>query len=315
VVNKGDRTLSIVDPETNRQIATVAEEGITGHEVAASADGRLAFVPIYGDSGVGQPGTDGRLIRVVDLDKRRIVDTIDFGRGVRPHCAVTCAATNRLYVTAENENAVAEIDPATGKVKGFIPTGKPASHMLAVSSDGQRGYTANVASGTVSVLDLAKRELLKVIPVSPSVQRISISPDDRLVFTADQSKPRLAVIDTASGEVKTFVDLPGQAYGTAVTPDGRGLVVALIQRNEVAYINLATMRLERVLRVPRAPQAVLVRPDGKVAYVSCDASRQVAVIDLQDWKLAALIDAGRGADGLAWAAGRSDDSALQGRLK
>jgi hypothetical protein len=46
---------------------------------------------------------------------------------------------------------------------------------------------------------------------------------------------------------------------------------------------------------------VLVRPDGAVAYVSCDASKQVAVLDLKNWKLDKLIDAGAGADGLAWA--------------
>jgi hypothetical protein len=57
VANKGDHTL---DPSAGHQVAAVQEVGITGHEVAVSPDGRLAYVPIYGDSGVGKPGTDGR---------------------------------------------------------------------------------------------------------------------------------------------------------------------------------------------------------------------------------------------------------------
>ena len=61
VANKGDHTLGIIDPVAGRQIATVAEDGVTGHEVAASPDGKRAFVPIYGNAGVGRPGTDGRL--------------------------------------------------------------------------------------------------------------------------------------------------------------------------------------------------------------------------------------------------------------
>ena len=60
VANKGDHTLGIIDPVEGKQIATVDEDGITGHEVAASPDGRRAFVPIYGNSGVGSPGTDGQ---------------------------------------------------------------------------------------------------------------------------------------------------------------------------------------------------------------------------------------------------------------
>lgn len=60
VDQKGDRSLAIVDPVAGKVIADVAEGGTTGHEVAGSPDGRLAFVPIYGNSGVGLPGPTGR---------------------------------------------------------------------------------------------------------------------------------------------------------------------------------------------------------------------------------------------------------------
>src|SRR5882757_2633508 len=106
VTNKGDRTLSLIDPATNRQIAVVPEEGVTGHELAASPDGKRAFVPIYGDAGVGKVGSDGQLVRVIDLEKRAIVGTVDFGKGVRPHCAVYCEKNGLLYVTTENNQTV-----------------------------------------------------------------------------------------------------------------------------------------------------------------------------------------------------------------
>src|ERR1035441_8790296 len=73
VANKGDQTLGIIDPAAGRQLAAVPEDGITGHEVVAAPDGKRAFVPIYGNSGVGKPGTDGQLIRVIDLEKRAII--------------------------------------------------------------------------------------------------------------------------------------------------------------------------------------------------------------------------------------------------
>jgi DNA-binding beta-propeller fold protein YncE len=44
---------------------------------------------------------------------------------------------------------------------------------------------------------------------------------------------------------------------------------------------------------------VVIRPDGQSAYVSCDQSHQVAAIQINNWSVK-LIDAGRGADGLAW---------------
>ncbi len=300
VTNKADRTLSLVDPAKHEQIATVPEDGVTGHEVSTSVDGKLAFVPIFGNSGVGKPGTDGELIRVIDLEQRKIVNTIDFKKGVRPHCPVTNAATGLLFVTVENNNAVAVIDSKEMKILGEVTTGKPESHMLAVTRDGKRGFTANVASGTVSVLDLEQRKLVKVLPVCQRTQRISLSVDDRFAFTSDQFAPQLAVIDTEKLEVSHWIPMPGCGYGTAPTADGKYLVVALSVDNKAAVIDLAERKVIKVLDLPKSPQAVLIRPDGAYAYISCDASKQIAAIRTSDWTVEKLIDVGAGADGLAW---------------
>jgi YVTN family beta-propeller protein len=304
VANKGEQTLGIVDPQSGRQVATVAEDGVTGHEVIASPDGRLAYVPIYGNSGVGKPGTDGQRVDVIDIATRKITGTIDFTHPVRPHCPQFGPRNGLLYITTELDNNVSIVDPRTLKIIGAVPTGQPESHMLAITRDGRRGYTANVGPGTVSVLDLEARKTIAVIPVSGQTQRIALSVDDRLAFTADQTKPQLAVIDTATNKVKTWVPLPAPGYGTAPTPDGRWLVVAVQKTNQAAVVDLRTMQVAHTIDVPRAPQEVLVSPDGKTAYVSCDASHKIAAIDTATWKVDKLIDAGKGTDGLAWAMAR-----------
>jgi YVTN family beta-propeller protein len=302
VANKGEQTLGIVDPDAGRQLATVPEDGITGHEVIASPDGRTAYVPIYGNSGVGHPGTDGQTLAVIDIATRRLIHTIDFGRPVRPHCPLFGPKNGMLYVSTELTNSIDVIDPNTNKIVDSIPTGQPESHMFAITRDGKRAYTSNVGVGTVSAIDLEAKKVVAVIPISKMAQRISLSADDRYAFTADQTAPKLAVIDTTTNKVKTWVDLPASAYGTAATPDGRWLVVAMIGPRKVGVVDLKTMKLARTIDVPAAPQEVLIRPDNTVAYVSCDASHKVAVINLKTWKVDMLIDAGRGADGLAWAA-------------
>jgi len=303
VVNQVDTTVSLVDPASGRQVATIAEKttGVHGHEIAASADGRTAFVPIYGSTGVGKPGIDGHEMLVIDLPSRAIVADIDFGRGVRPHYPLLDPLSGMLYVTTELDKTVTIVDPRTRKIVGTVPTGAEQSHMLAISHDGKRGYTANVGPGTVSVLDLEGRKTIAVIPVSGEVQRIAVSADDKLVFTADQTKPQLAVIDASTNKVKTWVPLPGLGYGTAATPDGRWLLVAIPSTNQVAVVDLGSMQVTRRIDVAKAPQEILIRPDGKVAYVSCAGSGQVAAIDLAQWNVQKEIDAGKFADGLAWA--------------
>jgi len=155
---------------------------VNGHELAVSPDRRLAYVPIYGNSGVGKPGTDGHSIDIVELQKHTLAGHIDLGKAVRPHCA-KFGPGGYLYVSAELASAVYIVDVHARKVIGEIPTGAIEAHMFVLSPDGHRLYTANVGAGSVSVLDVDNRKLLKVIPVSRQVQRISISPDGRHVYT------------------------------------------------------------------------------------------------------------------------------------
>lgn len=301
VAQKGDQSLAIVDPAAGKVLGSVAEGGVTGHEVIASPDGRTAYVPIYGNSGVGKPGTDGAKIVAIDIASQKIVGEVDFDHGVRPHCPLIGPKDGLLYVTTELDQSITIIDPKTLKVVGAIPTNQPQSHMLVLSHDGKRGYTANVGPGTVSVLDIKARKTLKVIPISGDTQRISISNDDRWVFTADQTKPQIAVVDTKTDTVSKWIPIKSAGYGAAPTPDGHWLLMAMPAANEVAVVDLTTMTAAKSVPVCANPQEVLVRPDGKAAYVSCMSGDRVAEIDLGSWMVTRSIATGKSTDGLAWA--------------
>src|SRR3984893_694335 len=138
VANKGDHTLGIIDPAAGKQVAVIPENGVTGHEVTASPDGKTAYVPIYGDSGVGKPGSDGSNMVAIDIATRKIVGNLDFGHGVRPHCAQFGPTNGLLYVSTELENSISIIDPKTLKIIGTVPTGQTESHMFVISHDGSR---------------------------------------------------------------------------------------------------------------------------------------------------------------------------------
>jgi hypothetical protein len=86
VANQKEHTLLLVDPDNRRELAKIVV-GVNGHEVMASKDGRFAYVPIYGNSGVGRPGTDGSTVDVIDLRERKLAATIDLGKPLRPHRA------------------------------------------------------------------------------------------------------------------------------------------------------------------------------------------------------------------------------------
>jgi YVTN family beta-propeller protein len=298
VANQFEHTTLLVDPETRREVAKVVV-GVNGHEVAVSKDGRFAYVPIYGNAGVGKPGTDGTSIDVVDIRERKLAYTIDLGKPLRPH-EPAIGPDGRLYVTAELSQSLDVIDPATHKVIAENPTGQPESHMFVITPDGSRAYTANVHAGTVSVLDLVHHSLITTIPVSKIVQRIAIQPNGRYVFTHDQAAPRIAVIDTSTNKVSSWIDLPESAYSSEPTPDGRWLVAAGL-KGHIFVIDLQAGKLAKTFDAPTALGKVLIRPDGGVAYVSFLTAGKIEVLDLHTWQIEPSIDLTPGVDGMAWA--------------
>jgi YVTN family beta-propeller protein len=269
--------------------------------VTASPDGKVAYVPIYGDSGVGRPGSDGRNMMVIEIASGKTVGNVDFGKGVRPHHPVLGPKNGLLYVTTELDNTVTVIDPKTLKILGAVPTGAAEAHMLAISSDGKRGYTANVGPGSISVLDLDAKKTVTVIQVAKRIQRVALSTDGKVLWTADQGEPRLAAIDTATNKVDHWIPLPAVGFSTAPTPDGKFLVITSPASNKVFVLDLKARSVVHTLDMPKIPQEVIVRPDGKMAYVSCDIDAKVVAVRTSDWKVDATMDAGKGADGLAWA--------------
>ena len=298
---KSEQKMAIVDPASGTILGKVDETGFTAHELAVSPDGRFAFAPIYGNSGVGSPGTDGTKMVKIDIAAQKIVGTLDFGHGARPHCAVFGPKNGLLYVTTELDKTVSIIDPKAMKILGTVPTGQPQSHMLAVSPDGARGYTANVGPGTVSVLDLKARKLVKVIPISSNTQRIAVTRDGRWVFTADQAKPQLAVIDTKTDKVAKWIPLDGFGYGGAMTRDGKWFLMPVPKKAEIEVVDLGTMQVAHKIATMADPEEVIVTPDGKSAWVSSPATGSVAHVDLAAWKMTRQVKTGGNSDGLAWA--------------
>src|SRR5260370_7279211 len=83
VTNQREPPLLLTDPDNRRELAKIVV-GVNGHEVMVSRDGHFAYVPIYGNSGVGKPGTDGSTVDVIDLHERKLVAPIDLAKPLRP---------------------------------------------------------------------------------------------------------------------------------------------------------------------------------------------------------------------------------------
>jgi YVTN family beta-propeller protein len=69
---------------------------------------------------------------------------------------------SRVYVAMGRANRVAELDPVSGKMLRWFPTGK-RTWGIGLSPDETRLYAASGLSGTVTIVDLTRGKVLDTV--------------------------------------------------------------------------------------------------------------------------------------------------------
>ena len=156
-LSKQNHTLAIVDAATLKIIARIPV-GEDPHEVVASADGKTAYVSIYGGGSLHQ-------LNVIDLVAQKRLDDVDTRPLYGPHGLVF--VNDKVWFSAEGSKAVGRYDPATHQVDWSMGTGQDRTHMIYVTNNAKKIYTTNVASGTVSIIQDTLMPMGKMPPPPP----------------------------------------------------------------------------------------------------------------------------------------------------
>jgi YVTN family beta-propeller protein len=266
--------------------------------VVVSADGRTAYVSNYGTQQAA-----GSSISVVDIAARRELRRVDLGALRRPHGMAEVGG--KLYFTSETSRSVGRLDPATDKVDWVMGTGASVSHMLVVTPDGKKVFTADMLSDTVTAMTVGAPPTppgIAHIPTGKAPEGIGISPDGAEVWAANRADGTVTIIDAATNKVKEtipkFSQLP---FRVTFTPDGRRVLIPDPVGKELIVFDAATRREAGRIRVEGDPLNAVVTPDGRRAYVTLGALNGVASVDLETMKVLARGETGKGPDGIAYA--------------
>ncbi len=307
VLNKSDHEAAIVDPSTYRVLAKLPT-GKGPHEAATSPDGRTAYVSNYGSyrifqaGGQGGQAPPGNTVTVLDLAGRTVRATFDLGEYLSPHGIWVSRDGRLLWVTCERSQAVLEVDAAGGKILRAWKTGQNASHMLVPSRDEKKLYVANIASGSVTVIDRSTDAVVS-IPTGAGAEGIDLSPDGREVWVTNRSAATVSVINVAADKVAATFPSGGRfPIRVKFTPDGTQAWVSNAQSNSVSVFDAKARQLLATMEVGAVPVGILMTPDGKRAFVANTNANQVTVFDVPGRKIVATLSTGNEPDGMAWAA-------------
>jgi YVTN family beta-propeller protein len=224
VVSKQQPGMALYDADTHELHCKSGNLGVAPHEGEFSPDGRMAYVPTYGSSAVGAPGTDEHEIHFIRTSDCQTVHTLDTGDYKRPH-HVRVGESGTVYVTAELKESILVIDPQTREITATLPTGSTTTHMFALTRDESRIVTSNVMGQTISIIDVPGRRLLQTIPTEVSNQRMALSPDEKWFVTSLGQQRRVAFYTLADGNLDFTVDVDGSPFVSQFSTDGRYLYV------------------------------------------------------------------------------------------
>jgi YVTN family beta-propeller protein len=298
-----------------------APVGDDPHEVIASADGRTAYVSDYG-------GGSLHTLSVVDLVGRKAMPAIELEPLHGPHGLTFVGG--KTWFTAEGSKVIGRFDPATQKVDWVLGTGQDRTHMIWVSEDEKRIVTPNVASGTVSLMELVGRKGPSgpppggaggqrgpvgpppgprgldweetVVKVGSGSEGFDVLGDGKTVWVANAQDGTVSIIDFASKRVAETlaVDVKG-ANRLRFTLDGRTALISSLSGADLVFVDVASRRVVKRLKIGTGAAGIVMQPDGARAFVACTPDDYVTVIDLKTMDVVGKIDVGGEPDGMAWA--------------
>lgn len=300
VCNKHEDTMSFVDPVALKPIDKMPT-GHNPHEIVLSLDRKYAYLSNY--------APPGNTISIIDLVNRKHIRQISTGDYGRIHGAAISPDGAHAYFTAGQSGYVVEIDTRTQAVTRAIPTHGKISHMVLVSPDGKRLYTANIVTENVSVLDLASGTLITQVPCGKGAEGMCFTPDGTRLWVGNQEAGSITIIDTALHTALETFSCPGMPVRIRFTADGkRALVASWTDPGELVVLEVDTHREIKRLPVGRQAIGIELSPDGKRAFVGCEHEDGVHVIDLESLSVTGKILTGNGSDAMAWWIPPNDDN-------
>ncbi|MFQ5679429.1 MAG: YncE family protein [Gemmatimonadota bacterium] len=309
---------ALVSP-ASRAVLTRLRTGAGSHEVALSPDSRYAYVANYGSVGTEfdgeRPGPAAGLARgisrhagpggtgsitVLDLVSATVLTTLYPGPYRRLHGIRVSPNGRRLWLTAEADSGVLELDARTGALLMLWKTGGADSHTLVASPEGRKLFVANRGSSNVTVLDRAT-VVAHRIPTGPFPEGIDISPDGREVWVASRGDHSLTVIDARKQRAVARLPSGGtDPVRLRFSPDGREVWVASRGSRGLAVFDVRSRELIGRVALEAEPWALVFAPDGRELFVGTPADGRVVVVDVRRRQVSDAFSVGPVPAGLAW---------------
>lgn len=219
----------------------------------------------------------GTEVTVIDLANGDRMTTL--GPVVRGHAVVPVPGGKLLLVTSGRDDSVRLFDIALGLEAAKIAVGANPDAAYIDAASGH-AIVMNAKDGTVSVIDITKRSVVKTIRLKAGLEYALTGPADTL-FVNNEDANEVETANLTTGKVGPTFALAGCSAPSGLGFDAKtGLIISACANGKAAIVNARTMKLVKLIDIGQGPDAVIVDEARRTAFIPCGRDGTLAVIAL-----------------------------------
>jgi YVTN family beta-propeller protein len=287
---KGD-SISIIDTTTFEVTGTIPLGRGKPNRVVFHPDGKTAWV-VYDKS---------RDLGVVDAEARKLVKRVKIG-GNPYNLGFSADGRHLLVLDWASDTSTDEVifyDLQAEKIDGRVEVSTWPAHSV-LSRDGKLLYVSGETAGDLTVIDMARREILaRYVHGGGDAMGLALSADGKTLYAAAGENKTIIKIDTATNKPVGAIGLPGVVHESTLTLDGRFLYTTLRKANKIIVLDTVTDKVAATIPQKGYPDLVTMEPTGRYALVTNRYADLVSVIDLKTHTQVRTIPVGKAPHGMA----------------
>jgi YVTN family beta-propeller protein len=307
IVNKISRNIEVFDLFAGKEVAEIPID-LESHEAVGLSGQNTVVVTNYGTI-----DRDGNRIKVINTQTNKVEKTIDLKGSITSNGIVAFPGSNKVAVIDYVSNNLLILNIETASIEKQIQTQQQQSLLLVLHPNKAIAYVTNIKSNSVSVIDLTKNEVIKIIPCGLGTESIAITPDGSEIWITNITANSITIINTttyaviatlSAGEkpLKLKFSVDGKYCLVANAGDGTISVYNQKSKNKIKTIHIhgKSTILERILYHTPVPVNILMHPNGLYAFVANSNANKIEVIDMRTFAIVSTIGTGKVPDAMAF---------------
>lgn len=296
VLHKTDASFGYYDVQTGERLATIPTRPFP-HEICLSPDRSLIYIAEMGVRGVESEGEGGHAIAVFNAKSRGQLRTIDTAPYDRPH-GIQTHENGNLFVTSESTKHLLIYDLHTETLKHAVHLDQECAHMVSITPDGERAYTANIFSNTITEVDVAAGRVVRHIDVLQRPEGMVFSNDGSLIYVVNRESRAVSIVDRQLGKQIDTIETGDGPVRVVISPDGSRLAIPLFHAAAVQIADTQSRNITHTVKVGPHPAGTAMSPDGELVFMSCEDENRVYIFTMQTIEIIGAIDTGPGCDAM-----------------